>query len=155
VKIGEFLKRPMVIPSLAAENKEEVLRELASYLCRHCDDIHVSPDSIQQALLYREQLGSTGVGEGVAIPHAKFPGLRSIVACFGRSSGGIVFDAMDKRPVHLFFVLLVPEHSAGMHLKALARVARLLRHEEFRERLLKLPDGPSLYDAFLDEDSKY
>jgi PTS system nitrogen regulatory IIA component len=95
------------------------------------------------------------VGESVAIPHAKIPGLSSLVAAFGRSKKGVPFDAIDGQPVRLVFVLLVPENSAGTHLKALARIARLLKSAGFRDRLLNLPDGPAIYNAFLEEDAKY
>ena len=98
-------------------------------------------------------MGSTGVGEGVAIPHTKLPGLTSLVAAFGRSKKGIAFDAIDNQPVRLVFVLLVPEDSAGAHLKALARISRLLKDNDFRRSLLDGTDRESLYEAFVARDA--
>ncbi len=155
MKISDILQQPMVIPEVAASEKEAVLGEMARHLCEHSDLICVPPEHVQKALLGRERLGSTGVGESVAIPHAKIPGLRTLIAAFARSSTGVKFDAIDQQPVRLIFVLLVPEHSAGAHLKALARIARLLKNPSFRSRLLSLSDAQGLYDAFLEEDAKY
>lgn len=145
----------MVIPEVAASDKEGLIRELAQHLCQNEDSLKGGVDAVFKALIARERLGSTGVGESVAIPHAKIPGLANLTAAFGRSKAGIPFDAIDSQPVRLVFVLLVPENSAGAHLKALARIARLLKSPSFRDRLLSLPDGGAIYDAFLEEDAKY
>jgi nitrogen PTS system EIIA component len=154
VKISDILQEPLVIPDLHASTKEDVLGEMATHLAGF-HDTTMSSASVQAALLGRERLGSTGVGESVAIPHAKLPGLKVLTACFGRSRDGVAFDAVDQQPVRLIFVLLVPENSAGAHLKALARVARLLKNPSFRDRLMSLPDAHALYEAFLEEDAKY
>lgn len=145
----------MVIPEVAASDKEGLIRELARHLCANEDSLKGGVDAVDKALIARERLGSTGVGESVAIPHAKIPGLANLTAAFGRSKPGIPFDAIDSQPVRLVFVLLVPENSAGAHLKALARIARLLKSPSFRDRLLSLPDAGAIYDAFLEEDAKY
>jgi nitrogen PTS system EIIA component len=145
----------MIIPELIAVDKELLIKELAQYLCRSEDVRRGGSDAVFKALMARERLGSTGVGESVAIPHAKIAGLSSLIAAFGRSKSGVVFDAIDGQPVRLVFVLLVPENSAGTHLKALARIARLLKSASFRERLLNLPDAAAIYNAFLEEDAKY
>jgi nitrogen PTS system EIIA component len=144
----------MVIPELHAGSKEDLLAEMAAHLARTFDT-GLNQEGVQAALLGRERLGSTGVGESVAIPHAKIPGLKMLTACFGRSAHGVPFESVDELPVRLVFVLLVPENSAGAHLKALARVARLLKNPSFRDRLLSLPDAHTLYEAFLEEDAKY
>ncbi len=154
MKISDILQEPLVIPELQAQSKEDLLAEIAAHLTAVADT-GLSPTSVQAALLGRERLGSTGVGESVAIPHAKIPGLRMLTACFGRSSEGVPFESVDQQPVRLVFVLLVPENSAGVHLKALARIARLLKNPSFRDRLLSLPDAHALYEAFLEEDAKY
>ena len=155
MKIADILEQMMVMPELAARDKEGLIREMAQHLCAHNPTLRDSLDLVQKALLGRERLGSTGVGEGVAIPHAKIPNLSSLTAAFGRSKDGVPFDAIDAQPVRLVFVLLVPENSAGAHLKALARIARLLKSPSFRDRLLSLPNAESLYEAFLEEDAKY
>ena len=154
MKISDILSEELIVPTLQSSGKEEALRELSDHICRYRHDISASASDILSALSNRERLGSTGVGEGVAIPHAKLPGLKSLVACFGRAPHGVAFDAMDQQPVHLLFVLLVPENSAGAHLKALARISRLLKDGHFRSKLMTLPDHDALYQAFLHEDAK-
>jgi PTS system nitrogen regulatory IIA component len=155
VKICDILQEPLLVADLHAADKEGVLLELASHLCLHRTDVHAAAQEIFDALLTRERLGSTGVGEGVAIPHAKISGLDNLVACFGRTTRGVPFDAIDTLPVRLIFVLLVPENSAGAHLKALARISRLLKDSAFRDRLLQLPDPSTLYRAFVEEDARH
>lgn len=155
MRISEFLTQAMIVPELQALDKESVLREMADHLCTRAASMTVPAERVVRALLDRERLGSTGVGEGVAIPHAKISGLTSLVACFGRSPRGVTFDAIDNQPVNLIFVLLVPENSAGMHLKALARISRLLKSASFRQLLLTTVGREPLYQAFLAEDSKY
>jgi len=155
VRIGEILTRAQIVPELHATNKEGVLRELVSHLTKHSSNLPASAEQIVQALVDREQLGSTGVGEGVAIPHAKIGGLGDLVACFGRAREGVAFDSIDQYPVSLIFVLLVPENSAGAHLKALARISRLLKDGDFRSRLLQLDSDQAIYSAFVEEDSKH
>ena len=155
MKICDILKEPLILAAVSAGDKEGVLREMAQHLCSGSADVDARPDDVLAALLNRERLGSTGVGEGVAIPHAKISGLKQLVACFGRATHGVGFDAIDYQPVRLVFVLLVPENSAGAHLKALARISRLLKNSTFRELLLQLPDAASLYRAFVEEDEKH
>ena len=156
MKIVDILDPMMIIPELVARDKVGLIQEMASYIIQKIPErIGCTRDDIEEALLGRERLGSTGVGESVAIPHAKLSGLKTLTACFGRSLTGVPFDAIDEKPVRLVFVLLVPENSAGVHLKALARIARLLKNSSFRDRLLMLPDQKTLYEAFIEEDAKY
>ncbi|MEM6732999.1 MAG: PTS sugar transporter subunit IIA [Myxococcota bacterium] len=152
MRITDILSRELVIPDLEAEDKASTLRELSVHLAAQVDE--VAEPLVVSSLLERERLGSTGVGEGVAIPHTKVAGLKRLIAAFGRSSKGISFDAIDNQPVYLVFVLLVPENSAGVHLKALARVSRLLKDRAFRQSLLELDDRDALFDAFVSEDAK-
>jgi PTS system nitrogen regulatory IIA component len=102
----------------------------------------------------REKLGSTGIGSGVAIPHGKIANLDHIVAAFGRSKAGIDFDSQDGEPTYLFFVLVAPENTAGLHLKALAKLSRLLKDSNFRDRLMKVPDAKAIYQIISEEDEK-
>ena len=106
-------------------------------------------------LLEREKLGSTGIGEGVAIPHGKVPGLPGLMASFGRVPAGIDFRAIDGRPTQLFFTLFAPENSAGAHLKALARISRIFKNPGFRATILEARDGPEIYRLIETEDAKY
>lgn len=154
MKICDILKEALIVPHLLAQDKEGVLQEMAQHLEAHAKEVALHAQEICTALITREQLGSTGVGEGVAIPHAKIPGIQNLIACFGRAPVGVAFDAIDYQPVHLIFVLLVPENSAGAHLKALARISRLLKSSEFRQRLLSTDGSQQIYDTFIEEDAK-
>ena len=153
MRISDILSQGMVVANLDVATKDALLCKIAEHLCGH-PSVSSDPASVHSALTNRERLGSTGVGEGVAIPHAKVPSLSELTACFVRVPKGVPFDAIDQKPVCLIFALLVPEHSAGAHLKALARISRLLRNSDFREALLKEESSASLYQAFLSEDSQ-
>ncbi|MBC7794494.1 MAG: PTS sugar transporter subunit IIA [Clostridia bacterium] len=154
MRMSEFLHEDMILSELHATDKEGVLREMAHHLCAVAPGMADAEDRVVRALIERERLGSTGVGEGVAIPHAKVQGIARLVAVFGRSSAGVAFDAIDQHPVTLVVLLLVPENSAGLHLKALARISRLLKNSAFRDDLLKVDTQSGLYRAFLDEDAR-
>src|SRR2546430_13092811 len=123
MRIAEFLREDLVFPDLAASDKGGVLGELSAGLARAYPGL--SPGKLTETLLEREKLGSTGIGEGVAIPHGKLPGIQGLIAAFARSQGGVDFASIDGKPTQLFFVLFAPENSAGLHLKALARISRL------------------------------
>ena len=153
MRITDILRPELVLPALDSEDKASTLREFSRALAERLEGAHTTESTIEAALAAREKLGSTGVGEGVAIPHTKLPGLTSLVAAFGRSKKGIAFDAIDNQPVRLVFVLLVPEDSAGAHLKALARISRLLKDNDFRRSLLDGTDRESLYEAFVARDA--
>ncbi len=154
MNISDILKEPLLVANLHGADKEGVLRELAEHLCDQRPDLQAAATDVFDALLRREHLGSTGIGDGVAIPHAKVGGLDQLIGCFGRASHGVPFGAIDLLPVRLIFVLLVPENSAGAHLKALARISRLLKKRAFRDQLMQLPDPPTLYRAFVEEDAR-
>ncbi len=106
-------------------------------------------------LLERERLATTAIGEGVAIPHGKLDAVGKLVAVVGRAPEGVDFDSMDGRPTHLFFVLVAPENSTGVHLKALARISRLFKDPEFRTRLMQARDAQEIFRVIADEDAKY
>jgi PTS system nitrogen regulatory IIA component len=153
MKITDVLAAPLVVPALAGRSKGEVIEELAAVVANHHPEIDL--DRLVQALEDRERLNSTALGEGVAIPHGKLPGLRRVVAAFGRSRGGVDFQSLDGKPTHLFFLLVAPEDSAGAHLKALARISRLLKDPAFRGRLMAADDAAELYETIQQEDDKY
>jgi PTS system nitrogen regulatory IIA component len=134
MRIQDIIPPEAVVDELRAETKEGVLRELSEAVCRRLPAL--SPARLTAILMDREGLGSTGIGEGVAIPHGKIPGIDRLVAVFGRSPSGVQFASLDGKPARLFFLILAPENSAGMHLKALARISRLLKDQRFRARLL-------------------
>jgi PTS system nitrogen regulatory IIA component len=130
MKILDILDKQMIIPQLASTSKEGVLRELIRAIA-HVEK-QVDENRLMEILLERESLGSTGIGEGVAIPYGKSKDVKRLLASFGRSLAGMDFQAMDGKPTHLFFLLVAPENSAGTHLKALARISRLMKDNVFR-----------------------
>ena len=151
MKIVDFLKPEAVNASLAGRTSAEVLAELCRPVAAATG---LEAGRLLQTLLDREKLGSTGVGEGVAIPHGKLPGLTGIVAAFGRAPEGVDFRAIDGRPARLFFALFAPESSAGAHLKALARVSRIFRTPAFREAILGAADAEAIYRLIESEDAR-
>src|SRR5258708_24746468 len=130
-------------PSLTGTTKGAVLRELAEQLARQQRDVDAS--HLVEVLWERERLGSTAIGDGIAIPHGKLPGLQGVVGAFGRHVAGVDFDSLDGSPTHLFFLLVAPEDSVGQHLKALARVSRLLKDRAFRDQLIGVADRAELF----------
>ncbi|MBT8763405.1 PTS sugar transporter subunit IIA [Desulfohalobiaceae bacterium Ax17] len=143
MKLVHYLDEDLIIPSLTARTKSEVLAELISPLAAKftfIDKAHV-----HEVLLDREKLGTTGIGDGVAIPHGKLEDLEDVLLVAGRSLEGVDFDALDHKPVHIFFMLLAPEKSAGKHLKVLAFVSRLLQDVTFKESFLGAKDKQELW----------
>ena len=124
----------LVLPALAATSKKEALRELAGAV--HHEQPQLDAEMLYAILLERENLGTTGIGDGIAIPHGKITGLAEITICFGRSRQGIAFEALDGKPTHLFFLLLAPEEAAAPYLSSLAEISRFLKNPATRERLL-------------------
>lgn len=153
MKITDLLSSDMVIADLKAATKPEVLNELAKAMAARYPEIKLS--DLIAVLAERERLGSTAIGDGIAIPHGKLRGVTKIIGAFGRHQQGVDFDSLDGGPSQLFFVLVAPEDSASLHLKALARVSRLLKEASFRSRLLSAKDGAELYSLIKEEDNKY
>jgi PTS system nitrogen regulatory IIA component len=152
MKITEMLKREFVLEQLKAENKRDALAELAGVFAQ--GRVNVDSEAMLHILLERERLGSTGIGDGIAIPHGKLPGLEEMVVSFGRSREGIAFEAMDGKPVHLFFLLMAPENSAGQHLKALAKISRMLKDANFRKNLLEAKMHEDLFQIIVEKDDE-
>ena len=152
MKIMEMLRREFVLEELKALNKHDVLAELAGVFAK--GKSKVNPETMLHVLLERERLGSTGIGDGIAIPHGKVQGLDEMVVSFGRSREGIGFDAMDGKPVHLFFLLMAPENSAGRHLKVLAKISRMLRDPSFRKNLLNAKMQEDLFRIIAEKDDE-
>jgi nitrogen PTS system EIIA component len=152
MKITEFLSPQAVIPDLTGHTKTDVLRELADGLSRAYPPLNAG--RVLEVLAERERLNTTGIGEGVAIPHGKLPGLPRLYAAFGVAHTGVDFASIDQKPTQLFFALVAPENSAGIHLKALARISRLFRNSGFRDAILSAPDAGRIYALIAEEDSK-
>lgn len=151
MKLADILKKEGVIGELRATDKKSVLEELSSLVSEVYSTLN--QEQVLKVLLEREKLGSTGVGNGVAIPHGKTGGLDQIVCVFGRSKKGIDFQSHDRKPAMLFFVLLAPENAVGTHLQALARLSRLLKLETTRIRLFEIKNE-ELFDFLIKEDEK-
>ena len=152
MKIAEFLSPHAVVADLSARTKAEVLVELSKTLARAHPELN--PERLVEVLQEREKLGSTGIGEGVAIPHGKLGGLPQLMASFGVSREGVEFEAIDGKPTHLFFALVAPENSAGIHLKALARISRLFKNPRFRQSILEATTSEEIYRLIAEEDAR-
>jgi len=153
MKIMDILVRQAVVLDLASGSKREVLAEMARALARA--EPRLDAERLLEVLLERESLQSTGIGEGVAIPHGKLPGLDRLLASFARSRPGVDFESIDGQPTHLFFLLVVPEQSGGQHLKALARISRFFRDAAFRKHLLEAEQFDDVFRAIEEEDAKF
>jgi len=153
MNITDILDKDSIIEKLTSQDKKGVLEELVSVLVEH--GRLADKESPVQVLLERERLGSTGIGDGIAIPHGKLKEIHNIVCSFGRNKEGIDFQSMDDKPSHLFFLLLAPEDSAGEHLQALARLSRILKEAPFRKRLMEATSREEIYRLIAEEDEHY
>jgi len=153
MRLSEILDANNIIPDLKAGDKKKALEELAETIVKTRPSL--DKDSLVKILLERERLGSTGIGDGVAIPHGKFHGISEPIISFGRSLKGLDFEAMDGQPVFLFFLLVAPENSASVHLKALARIAKLLKNSTFRKTLMELQTGQEIYKTIIQNDEEF
>ena len=152
MKISDILKEDCIIADLNATDKEGTLNEVSLFLERK--GIIQDHSKLLLALLDRERLGSTGIGDNMAIPHAKLEGIEQITTVFARSRKGIDFQSLDRKPVHFVFLLLAPPASTGLHLKALAKIARLFKNPSLRENILTAEDADTINSLILEEDSK-
>ena len=154
MKLQEILDREGVIPALTGRDRRSVLAELAAAAAARAGG-EIEAGTLLKRLLEREGDRSTALEKGVAIPHAKVP-ISHIVAVFGRADEGIDYGAPDGQPCRLFFTLAIPEgqRAAHLHLAALARIARIVRSEAFRRKLLEAPDADTLYAAIREEDDR-
>ena len=153
MKIDEILKKESVIADLVGKNKLEVIQEMTSCLTQN--NIIKDDQALFTTLMEREKLGSTGIGENVAIPHGKSNELIQIITVFARSLGGVDFESLDQKQVHFVCMVIAPAHSTGQHLKALARISRLFKNQALREGILKAEDSNAIYSILLEEDSKF
>lgn len=140
--LADLISPEAVIPSLRAKTKKQLLQELSARAARLTG---LQERYVFDTLLQRERLGSTGLGEGIAIPHGKFAGLKRIVGIFARLAEPVDFEAVDGEPVDIVFLLLAPEAAGADHLKALARISRLLREGHAVDKLRASKDASALY----------
>ena len=153
MKIMDFLNKKAISADLKARDKEGAVKALVDLLIK-AGFIKGKKEEIVKILMAREALGSTGIGQGIGIPHGKSPQIKSLVASFGLSKNGVDFESLDGEPTHIFFLLLAPEDSAGPHLKALARISRLLKDKYIREMLKKAQSEREIVRIINDEDLK-
>ncbi len=151
MKLVDPLIEGAIIAELNATDKKGVLEELTAPIAEASGIDH---EELVRVLLERERLGSTGIGGGIGIPHAKLQVLESLLMGFGRSRKGVDFEAMDGKAVHLFFVLFAPEDSAAAHLKMLSKISRLLKDGSFGQRLMNAADGHELHRILAEEDEE-
>ena len=153
MKINGLLQPEDIIAELAAETKDGVLSELAAKLAgRHSS---LDREEALRVLQERERLGSTGIGDGVAIPHGKLKRAENLALIFGRSRKGVDFDSLDGKKVHIFFLLIAPEEAYGLHLKMLGRISRILKDPAVRKGLLDAPDTAAIHSIIQEQDSRY
>jgi nitrogen PTS system EIIA component len=153
MKIIDLLDRDRILADLQATDKAAVLAELAAPLATGPDGLNL--ETVVEVLLDRERLGSTGIGDNIAIPHGKLADLPRLELAFGRSLKGVEFDSMDGKPTHLFFLLLAPSNAAGLHLKALAKISRMLMSQSFRESLMQAGSVEEIYRLLAERDTEF
>lgn len=151
MKILDALPREAIIVDLKAIDKKGVLEELVVPIAKIAG---IEREELVKVLMERERLGSTGIGEGIGIPHGKIRGLESLILGFGRSQKGVDFDSMDGMPAHIFFLLITPENSTGLHLKLLARISRILKNDPFKEKLLHATSRDEIYSIIKEEEEE-
>jgi len=152
MKILDVLHKETIIANLQARDKKGVLEELVLPVSVRTG---ISPRDLVRVLMERERLGSTGIGGGIGIPHGKIQSLEDLVLGVGISHPGVDFESLDGRPTHIFFLLMTPENSAGLHLKILARISRVLKNETFKEKLLAATEADDIQSAIAEADQAF
>jgi PTS system nitrogen regulatory IIA component len=150
MRLADVLKEEYIFADLRATEKRAILDEMVTGLSEGAAVLN--RERVLEVLLDREQLGSTGIGHGVAIPHGKLKGLDEIIIAVGRNRAGVDFDSLDDLPVYLFFMIVAPENSAASHLKLLAAISHLLKNQEFRMKLRSARDAAEMYSLIVSED---
>lgn len=149
MKIRNVLQKNAILPDLKSRDKKGVIEELAVPVAEIANVDHTD---LVNVLMDRERLGSTGIGGGIGIPHGKMKNLNTLFVGFGISREGVDFESMDRKPTHIFFLLITPEDSTGLHLKLLARISKILKNESFRKRLLDAAGRDEIFEIIKTED---
>jgi PTS system nitrogen regulatory IIA component len=152
MRLLESLQRESIVSDLKSKNKKGILEELVTPVARIAGVRH---DDLMRVLLERERLGTTGIGGGIGIPHGKSKAIESHLLGFGLSRKGVDFESMDGQPTHIFFLLITPENSRELHIKLLARISAILKHEPFKVRLLNAADSDEIYSIIQEEDDEF
>ncbi len=154
MKLMDFLSKKSIVAQINSTKKEDVLKELVDLLINAGELEKSSRNKVIDALLERESLGSTAIGQGIAIPHAKTDAVSNLVGAFALSKKGVDFDSLDGEAVYIFFLLLAAQDSAGPHLKALARISRLFKDKYFRDNLRSCTNEQDIIKVISQEDEK-
>ncbi|RPH50818.1 MAG: PTS sugar transporter subunit IIA [Desulfobacteraceae bacterium] len=151
MKILEVLRKETILTDLKSKDKKGVIEELVASVSQITG---IKGSELSHVILERERLGSTGIGGGIGIPHGKLANLESLIMGFGLSHKGVDFESMDGKPTHLFFLIITPENSTGLHLKLLARISRILKNDSFKKKLMKAASSNEVYSIIgeVDED---
>jgi PTS system nitrogen regulatory IIA component len=152
MKICDVLQREGILVNLRSQTKKGILEELVTPLAQNAN---LNRETLVKVLMERERLGSTGIGGGIGIPHGKLKDLESLVLGFGLSREGVDFESLDSHPTHIFFTLLTPENSTGLHLKLLARISRILKNDAFKKRLMNAADPDEVLEIIKEEDEEF
>ena len=149
MKLIDALNKDTIIADLIARDKKGVIEELAAPVASAAG---VAKETLTRVLMDRERLGSTGIGGGIGIPHGKLKQIDSLILGFGISRKGVSFESIDGKPTHIFFLLITPENSTGMHLKLLARISKILKNDLFKEKLLHARDASEIFEIIKTEE---
>ncbi len=152
MKILDVLQKESIVSDLKSQDKKGILEELVAPITSITG---VNNKDLVRVLMDREQLGSTGIGGGIGIPHGKLKQLESLALGFGLSRKGVDFESMDNKPTHIFFLLVTPENSTGLHLKMLARISKILKHDQFKEKLLNASNTDEIFSIIKEEDEEF
>ncbi len=153
MKIDEILKKESVIADLLGDNKVKVIKEMTQ--CLKKNNFIKNDQALFETLMEREKLGSTGIGENIAIPHGKSDEVTKIITVLARSKNGVEFESLDQKPVHFVCMVIAPAHSTGQHLKVLARVSRIFKNQGLRDEILQAESSDAIYSILTNEDSKF
>jgi PTS system nitrogen regulatory IIA component len=152
MKMSEIIEAENIIPDLKATDKNGVLEELAEVVSNR--EPSINKRDLVRVLIERERLGSTGIGDGVAIPHGKMNGIKQPLISFGRSNKGLDFDSMDGQTAYLFFLLVAPENSSSVHLQVLAKIAKILKNSTIRKNLMEARTKEEIYQTIIQTDEE-
>lgn len=152
MQLHEIINENKIIPELKARDKKGALEELAEAIANQ--EPSVDKAALVKVLMEREQLGTTGIGDGVAIPHGKLNDIRGPIISFGRRREGLDFDSIDGQPTYIFFLLVAPDNSSGIHLQVLAKIAKMLKSSAFRQRLMSAESTKELYQTIIQADEE-
>ncbi|MEI6232972.1 MAG: PTS sugar transporter subunit IIA [Planctomycetota bacterium] len=154
MKLAEIIPEGGILDDLKSTTKEEVVKEMVQALVKAGRIDDATSKKVVKALMDREELGSTGIGAGVAVPHARHDSITELLGAFGRSKKGISFDALDGEPVHVLFMLLSSKGASGAHLESLAYISRLVRDDKYVKSLRDAKDAADLRGLLGDADNR-